>query len=132
MYLPCRISKPARGYWGIGVGWKTGKTPLEAMQKAFVRETGLELTPERFIERADLMNAVMWSTEPIVNLHIPFFIPLSDEEIESVKKSLDPKEYDPTKGLVAIREEKQLIELYNEGNISDGAIDVLRLHFGGL
>ena len=126
--LPYRKATPAQGLWGIGGGLKVGLTPLQAMIKAFYRETFLELPPERFIERADLMNLVMWSTEEIMNLHIPFFIELSSDEISIIEKKLDPKEYDSSQGLTRVNLEG-INKAYSVGNISDGAVDVLRYYY---
>lgn len=107
VYLPKRRSKPAQDlWWMIGGRRKTGIKAREAMQEIFKRETSLQIPLERFIFVT--VTEYCWKNRqqaPQENgVHMQgytFAIELKPEELATVAKNLDPKEYYTELGLRA-------------------------------
>lgn len=105
VYLPKRRSKPAQDlWWVIGGRRKTGITAREAMQEIFKRETSLEIPLERFVFIT--IAEYFWSNRQQQpqkkGVHMQgytFTLELTQEELATVAKNLDPKEYYAELGL---------------------------------
>ncbi len=97
-FLANRISKPMQGWWVIGGRVIRGEDPISAIQRKFEQETGLKIEAEKF----EFITFVrhQWKDRqqqpqdrPIDDLTYTFAIELTEQEIDKIKTSLDPKEY---------------------------------------
>lgn len=107
VYLSKRRARPAQDFWWmIGGRRKPGIPAREAMQKIFERETSLLIPLERFIF-VDIIEYCFKTREqaPQENgVHMQgytFVVELTQEELTTATKNLDPKEYYAELGLRA-------------------------------
>lgn len=125
-YLVKRVAHPMSGLWWIGGRRHKGESPVESMCRNFARETGLDLSAERFAF-VTIVESVWQSRkqEPIDrgshNLTHQFYIELTVDERGCVGQGLDRAEYDMEYGLQAFNLERlsqeavhpAIIDLYN-------------------
>lgn len=104
LYLVKRIAKPMQGLWFIGGRRRKGETPVEGMRRCFERETGIDVTPERF--QFVTITEYIWQDcqqKPQEmgshTMNHQFVVELTDDEILTISNNLHPKEYDPAFGL---------------------------------
>ena len=103
-YLAKRQHKPMNNWWIIGGRQFAGETPLEAMHRAFTRETSLNVSESRF--KFVVMNEYRWKNRQqkpqnkgLHNLSHTFLIELSPKEREQASQHLERNEYDAMVGL---------------------------------
>jgi ADP-ribose pyrophosphatase YjhB (NUDIX family) len=103
-YLAKRAQKPMAGIWWIGGRRQKGETARESMVRAFRRETGLLLHPDRF--EFVMMVEYLWQDreqEPqecgSQNLAHQFMVELTAEERTRAVQGLERQEYDHVFGL---------------------------------
>jgi len=97
LILPTRRAKPAEGLWFIGGGIKRNQDFKEAAQATFKRETGVELSLERFKFLA--VNRFVWDYRDQapprngrVDINFCFSVDVTGREIDKVQ--LNQNEYD--------------------------------------
>lgn len=115
-YLAQRVAKPMHGsgIWWIGGRRHKGEMPLEGMIRNFLRETGLDLAPERFefVFHGEYIFSERKQEVRSKGSHTAFHqwvVELSTEELSVVRAGLDSKEYSPTFGLKEF-DRKALVE----------------------
>ncbi|MCK5084571.1 MAG: NUDIX hydrolase [Candidatus Pacebacteria bacterium] len=101
-YLAKRVINPMQGIFWIGGRRKKGEAPLEGIQRNFRRETGLDLSADKF--KFVTFVEYIWQIreqEPqdngSQNVAHQFMIELTDEELNAIE--LSPDEYDFEFGL---------------------------------
>jgi hypothetical protein len=104
VYLPHRKAKPLEGLWFVGGRIYAGEPALEGIVRLVKRETGIDVTPERF--EYIQMNRYVWTTREQVpqnkgsdNLCYVFALEITNEERITASQHLDSKEYDTAYGL---------------------------------
>jgi len=102
LWLAHRMAKPWPRWWIIGGRMFAGETHAFAVQRAFKRETGLDLAVERFQFLS--VSAFIWKDrqqEPQTagshNISLAFVVDLTPSELTAVQ--LDAKEYHVEQGL---------------------------------
>lgn len=114
-YLTKRSVYPLKTWWMVGGRMLAGENPLESIRRCFLRETGIDVNPQRFT--FIVFNRYILSyrkQEPrdtgSDSLAHVFSIELSDEEIQKISRSLNNDEYDSSVGLVEFNREKLIKE----------------------
>ncbi len=126
VFLTQRAVKPIKDWWLIGGRVKAGEGALEAMQRAFKRETGLDVELGRF--QFVSMNRYHWKDREQVpqetgsdNFSYTFFLTPTDKELDTIGRSLEKTEYVKDAGLkefdrnqlVKIGVHQVIIDLYD-------------------
>ena len=104
VYLLKRVAKPMQGLWCLGGRRVKGETPVEGMCRKFKLETGLDISPDRFIFVS--IEEYVWQDREQEsqdhgshNIAHQFVVELTDEELAAVTKGLERKEFDSEFGL---------------------------------
>ena len=134
VYLTTRRHLPMAGLWWIGGRVRAGEVETAAIRRNFQRETGLDLTIDRF-QVVPLLTRYHWSErqqEPqdvgSDNLCYNFAVELTADELAYAASHLDPNEYDAAAGLRAFSR-SQLVELKNAGRLHPVILDVFAAIF---
>lgn len=111
IYLARRVSKPMTGWWWIGGRMEPNETKEEAAVRNFKRETGLEISQNRFRQVAVLDYRWKYRAQSPqeIGCHMvafTFSVELTAAELASLSGNLENKEYEKETGLFAFNREQ--------------------------
>lgn len=134
VYLAVRRHLPMAGLWIIGGRVRPGEGEVVAIRRAFARETGLELEPQRFVP-LPLMIRYQWAEREQApqdtgsdNVAYNFAVELTDSEIARAASGLDAEEYDAAAGLKEFGRE-ELKRLLDAGELAPTIWDLYEAVF---